>query len=56
MRAPSTVTSPLAGVTRPAATLSSEVLPHPERPTSTTKSLLATLIEARSTAGLAWPS
>ena len=40
MSTPSTVTVPLVGVARPAATLSSVVLPHPERPVMTRNSLV----------------
>ena len=41
---------------KPAATFSSEVLPQPERPASTTKSPVPIVSEASATAGAAWPS
>ena len=43
---PSTATLPCEGAMKPAATFSSEVLPQPERPISTTKSLVPTSNEA----------
>ena len=53
---PSTVTVPLVGVARPAAMLSSVVLPQPERPVMTRKSLTAmSRSTSRSAANVAAP-